>query len=644
MALRTVVRYGTTSDVPNDKFDLAFIDYRFGPSQQQESVDRAVRWAMHLYQNGKAFIILMSVEMQARVQQELFRRDSKLTRGLFEFVDKEEIKDSGKLSNRLNSFCAGFDTRHDIHQFAVAAEAAVDEAAAALKDSLHALGLEDFAYLEQISLQEDGHPLGDYMLWLFGEYFAHKLSVSPSLQSARNLVNGLKYERFLPLQRPPSVILAKMYSSAITEPVHEGWNPHPRDVQEATAGANTQPVPAPEPTSLPEGTASVTSETAQIPADAAMAPTNTPAPSEIGAQAPPSPSAGASPVAAENPAAATVQATDGIVPEAQADAVPSTKGMPLYQLGDLLIADKHKPAFLILNAGCDLQFSPGKRDCDPQRTILLVPGRFEPLYERGDEKNVKRTELFELGEERFRIIWQHTHVRGMPCYQVRPEHEGNGYKRKWRLKLPYALEVQQHFASQLTRVGVPTPTPLFRERPVEVNGKTANGDCCHLRTIENGMIVFHHRERDQFVLTVDCVHEVLDSMDKFIVAVANELKPAPGAPALSDDEAKIAGRRKKYLNDLRESRASLARTCVFQDTLHDLPPLNGMVNQIEEFSKTDKRVRLDIKHAATLTGRFLGNAPIVLAFSLPDIPAVPPGEAEPLPAPLACHAPGATTE
>jgi hypothetical protein len=261
------------------------------------------------------------------------------------------------------------------------------------------------------------------------------------------------------------------------------------------------------------------------------------------------------------------------------------------------------------------------------------------------EDNVKRTELFELGDERFRIIWQHTHVRGMPCYQVRPEHEPNGYTRNWRLKLPYALEIQQHFASQLTRVGVPTPTPLFRERPVEVYGKAANGDCCHLRTIENGMIVFHHRDRDQFVLTVDCVHEVLDSMDKFIVAVANDLKPAPGgAPATGTDEAKLADRRKKYLSDLRESRASLARTCIFQDNLRNLPALNKTDNQTDELSKTDKRVRLEAIHTAALAGRFRSSAPIVLAFSLPDIPTVPPAEAEPLSVRPASPAPDATTE
>ena len=465
------------------------------PGNRSQWIAR-VRWAMHLYQNGKAFIILMSVEMEARVQQELFRRKSELTRGLFEFVDKKEIKDSGKLSNRLNSFCT--DSIHATKSTSsrVPPRPPSTRRLPHSKNRCMLLDWKTLLIWSRSACKKTGIRWATTCCGCSASTFAHKLSVNASLQPARNLVNGLKYERFLPLQRPPSVMLAKMYSSAITEPVHEGWNPHPRDVQETTTGPSTQPVAAAEAISPPEGEASVAPEVAQTPAGGAMGPTDTP---------PPSPSAEAKAVTAENPQGATVQATTGIVFEVQADALPSTKGMPLYQLGDLLIADRHKPAFLILNAGCDLQFSPGKRDCDPQRTILLVPGRFEPLYERGDEKNVKRTELFELDEERFRIIWQHTHVRGMPCYQVRPEHEPNGYTRKWRLKLPYALEVQQHFASQLTRVGVPTPTPLFRERPVEIYGKAANGDCCHLRTIPNGMIVFHHRDRDQFVLTVDCV-------------------------------------------------------------------------------------------------------------------------------------------
>jgi hypothetical protein len=311
--------------------------------------------------------------------------------------------------------------------------------------------------------------------------------------------------------------------------------------------------------------------------------------------------------------------------------------MPLYQLGDLLVATKDKPAYLVLNAGCDLQFSPGERDCDVEQSILLIPGRFEPLYARGSEANVKRTELFDLGEERFRIIWQHTRAVALPHHKVLPEYKPQGYERNWRLKLPYALEVQQHFAAQLTRIGVPTPTPVFRERPLEVYGKDANGNAHHLGTVQSGLVVFHHRQRDQFVLTVDCVHKVLSYMDGFIAEVESELSE-PAEPTAAGRGAKKgktperdpakeaetrARRRRKYLQELKESRDALAHSCTFQDSLHDVPAVGVAVSQTEEISSSDKRTRLEVKHAASLSARLPGNAPVVLTFSLPDVVSTP---------------------
>jgi hypothetical protein len=615
LGIERVERYGTADALPADEFDLAFIDYRFGPSGQATSIERAVRWAKHLYHNGRTFIILMSAEAEARGRQEYFREESDLTRGLFEFLDKEEIEDSGKFCNRLNSFCAGLRTRHEIHGFATAAEAAADEALSALKQSIHALGLEDYAYLEQISLREDGHPLGDYMLWLLGEYFAHNLAVNGSLQAARRSVNGINYDRFLPLQRPPSVMLAKMYSAAITEPVYEGWGPHPRVVQEQEEEA--------------------------------------PAPETQGGEAPPTEG---TPIPAETPSGGGPQAG----PASPAEAGPPDPSMPLYQLGDLLVATKDKPAYLVVNAGCDLQFSPGERDCDVEQSILLIPGRFEPLYERGSEKNVKRTELFELGEERFRIIWQHTRAVAHPHHAVLPQYKPQGYERNWRLKLPYALEVQQHFAAQITRIGVPTPTPVYRERPVEVYGKDANGDAHRVGTVQSGLVVFHHRQRDQFVLTVDCVNTILGFMDGLIAEIESEFsqpaeagataatatvlaeapretaQPAVAAPAehgakkgarpvrdpVKEAEAKLK-RRRKYLEELKEAREALAHTCIFQGRLHDVPAAGRAVQQIDEITPSDKRTRLEVRHVASLFGRSPGSAPVVLTFLLPDFVASP---------------------
>ena len=608
--------------MPNGEFDLAFIDYRFGPSLQRESVERAVRWATHLYKKGRTFIILMSSAPDAYTNQDKFRNDSKLTRGLFEFVDKKEITDRGKFCNRLNSFCAGLDTRHEIHQFASAAETAIGEAMSALKESIHALGLEDYAYLEQISLREDGHPLGDYMLWLFGEYVGHKLAVNASLQPARELVNGIKYERFLPLQRPPSVMLAKMYSAAITEPVHEGWNPHPREAQETVESPVSSELTVVEPAVTAEQPAiSVEApagpDAASLTADVAIL-ANTSPPFEDETEACTGPPSVASPA----PVHAPPQVGQALSEEVR----PSLKGLPLYQLGDLLVADKNRSVFLILNAGCDLQFSPGKRDCDPQQTILLVPGRFEPLHERGEEtklrergeeeKNVKRTELFELGDERFRIIWQHTRAVALPYYKIRAEHEPKGYERKWRLKLPYALEIQQHFAAQLTRVGVPTPTPMFRERPVQVYAKDAKGMYLKVGDIDEGVVVFHHREQDQFILTVDCVHAVLDIMSQFVTASTAELEVPPADASASPDErlAKQGERRKKYLQNVRDLREILSYRCQFQDTLTKVPALSSKVTQLDG----NNRAELEVYHVVALEGRYESGAPIVLAFFVAD--------------------------
>lgn len=618
LGIATVRTFGTASEMPTEEFDLAFIDYRFGPSRDQGSVDRAVRWATHLYDKGRAFIILMSAEAEAKARQDVFRKDSKLTRGLFEFVAKEEIEDSGKFSNRLKSFCAGLGTRHEIHQFAVAAEAAAAESLDALKESIHSLGIEDYAYLEQISLREDGHPLGDYMLWLFGEYFAHKLSVNDSLHQARRSVNGLKYDQFLPLQRPPSVMLATMYSTAITEPVFEGWGAHPRDLTNDSITIDSA--------SSPEG--DVARETVEASAGECLQETEP-----------------LTTLAASATVADQADSSETQVPTVAPDV------LPLYQLGDLLVATRDKPAYLVINAGCDLQFSPGtKRECDPEQSILLIPGRFELLHERGDETNMKRTELYELQGERFRVIWQHTRATAVPHRTVRKEFEAKGYQRKARLKLAYALEVQQHFAAQLTRVGVPTPTPVFREHAVELYGKGADNNFLKIGSIANGVVIFHYKDSDQFVLTVDCINEVLDLIDRYAAQVEGELSgDATGAagdavpvPKLTTKESPArlgestgiaqgvrtngdqaeaarthARKRRKYIEQLREAREALALRCCFQESLSVIPAEGKSKQHIDVISKTDKRTRLEIRHTPSLKGMFQGNAPVVLAFAIP---------------------------
>ena len=101
----------------------------------------------------------------------------------------------------------------------------------------------------------------------------------------------------------------------------------------------------------------------------------------------------------------------------------------------------------------------------------MSPAGLNRFIERGGkvehEDNVKRTELFEVGRGAVPHHLANIRTSG-GCHVIRFTRNTNEMATRGtrRLKLPYALEIQQHFASQLTRVGVPTPTPLFRERPV----------------------------------------------------------------------------------------------------------------------------------------------------------------------------------
>lgn len=237
--------------------------------------------------------------------------------------------------------------------------------------------------------------------------------------------------------------------------------------------------------------------------------------------------------------------------------------------------------------------------------------------------------------------------RAFPQKSVRQEFEPKGYQRESRLKLPYAVEVQQHLAAQLTQVGVPTPTPVVREHSVVVYGKAADGTFLNVGTVSNGVVVFHHKDSDQFVLTVDCINDVLHVIDRFAAQVAREIEadraneaagmdrvPRPAAaPAATSTQPRRGGvnvvrdasqeaatkacRRKKYLDDLREARDALSRNCRFEDSLCKIPAIDQAEQHIDTISETKKLTRIEVRHATSLSGKFLGNAPVVLAFALP---------------------------
>lgn len=149
------------------------------------------------------------------------------------------------------------------------------------------------------------------------------------------------------------------------------------------------------------------------------------------------------------------------------------EGIPadaLYaQFGDLLFDEGGINVAVVLAASCDLAFSTA-RPFQPERTVLLMPGRLEPLDKPvGQSDNSFLTELFltESSEVR-RIEWLASRAELVAHGTLLAWCQAKGLRRKARLKPQFAFHLQHAYAARLTRVGLPAIPPMPDAADVEI--------------------------------------------------------------------------------------------------------------------------------------------------------------------------------
>ena len=177
------------------------------------------------------------------------------------------------------------------------------------------------------------------------------------------------------------------------------------------------------------------------------------------------------------------------------------------RLGDLYV-NPTKSVLLIINADCDLVHAPqsSKRRIPDDTSILLHPGRLIPLDEKIKGKH-KVTNLFFHEGEPYKIDWDHKGVITKKYWEVKGWLYFNGYSKKARLITPHALEMQQHFAAELTRVGMPVAPPLPTPATIQVFGKKKNGTLKQLGAdIPRGVVI----DRKNFHFTVEGFIQLLE--------------------------------------------------------------------------------------------------------------------------------------
>ena len=77
------------------------------------------------------------------------------------------------------------------------------------------LTLEDFALIQLLSLNADGHPLGDYLLWLAGVYFKQQLGRGDGVQSSKEDVDRMVFAALPMTEWGPSDAFLSAYRAAM---------------------------------------------------------------------------------------------------------------------------------------------------------------------------------------------------------------------------------------------------------------------------------------------------------------------------------------------------------------------------------------------------------------------------------------------
>lgn len=212
--------------------------------------------------------------------------------------------------------------------------------------------------------------------------------------------------------------------------------------------------------------------------------------------------------------AISTPAVGAVAPHPLHEATPESKGLPYLQTGDLLTGQADA-VWLVASPACDIAFAPGSERDNPNRYVVLLPGKLErlgPQTKSGGDSNVS-TPLFERAGVPYRIRWRPT----------QPEYVKHGVFEKWktetqvertaRLRLPYTLEVQQAFAQNLVRIGMPVPPPIPFNATLHIfmEGKEGLCESVHLQG-ECGARLFLLRDARRFHLNYDAIRSMVSAL------------------------------------------------------------------------------------------------------------------------------------
>ena len=491
---------------------VVFLDWRLGADHDPDSKRKAATAARNIYQafphGKKPIIVLMSDDSDLKLFSSDFRRQSHLIEGLFRAIPKHDLSDPQTLALHMLAIADSLKPAHVVQRFTDALIDRAKAAAAEFEESIRGLSLSDYANIRHLSLKADGHPLGDYMCWLFSGSLSD-IWFGRAIVDERELLDKFDFEGMVAAPEQPSGILARIYHAAVFDMAVGPVKDHPQ-AKPAEDGRIAFPQLALGDIFIrkQEITPAALAEGKPRPPNAEAVATD----GELSAVPKPSRSAAESPDFLPTAAIETLHGDAVAIPESD----PKT-------------AEEKKPKqppppdlFVVMNAQCDLSMSPGNdREIAATDSVLLVPGRLRALDDKGGGgKSVAVTPLFlhetiNVGRGSW-VEWDLAALKTVEYgsfenWMKVPQ----TYERIARMRSLHALALQRLLADRGTRVGVPSTPPIYRKLGVSVQ-YYSNKTLISESPEESGLVILAgnspRTQKRLISLTIPCLQKIRAAM------------------------------------------------------------------------------------------------------------------------------------
>jgi len=204
---------------------LFFVDYMLDESGVEQSLLVAERLGRRIKElKVQPLVILISDKPNVNeIAWTAFRDKADLIGGTFHFFPKVLFDREALFLFRLADIADTIDDARRIQQFVRQIDEKSQDVVNRFRQTIKGLTLQDYGFIEKLSLQGEGQPLGDYLVWLFGAYFGQM--AADATADGKNELDKMHFKRIPDVGVGPSPGFVSLFETVVSEKTPRLANP-----------------------------------------------------------------------------------------------------------------------------------------------------------------------------------------------------------------------------------------------------------------------------------------------------------------------------------------------------------------------------------------------------------------------------------